>query len=194
MNHRYPILFNANNIHMLLIINGTNRPGNKTSLVSKHVLNLFQQLYKGEVLYLSLDEITDSLQLAHMYDRNHPNEVLRKLQETLMIPAKHWILITPEYNGSYPGIVKVFLDSLSVNRLPETFHHKKIGLIGVSDGRAGNLRGMEHLSSVFNYLKMTVFYNKLPISSAKLHLANGEVSDETKQALHNYAVDFVNWL
>ena len=37
-------------------------------------------------------------------------------------------------------------------------------LVGVADGRAGNLRGMEHLTGILQYLKLHVYHNKLPIS------------------------------
>jgi len=46
-----------------------------------------------------------------------------------------------------------------------SFHNKKACLTGVSSGRAGNLRGMDHLTNVMSHIKVTTFTNKLPISS-----------------------------
>ncbi|MBK6784946.1 MAG: NAD(P)H-dependent oxidoreductase [Saprospiraceae bacterium] len=43
-----------------------------------------------------------------------------------LIPSSHWIIIAPEYNGSFPGILKLFLDVLSVKQAKETFHGKKL--------------------------------------------------------------------
>jgi len=40
-------------------------------------------------------------------------------------------------------------------------------LVGVASGRAGNLRGMDHLTGVFNHVGSIVFPNKLPISNCK---------------------------
>ena len=42
--------------------------------------------------------------------------------------------------------------------------HKKVLLTGVSSGRAGNLRGMEHLTGSLLHLKMLVHHNRLPLS------------------------------
>ena len=57
-------------------------------------------------------------------------------------------------------VLKVFLDAVH----PKYWENNKACLVGVSSGRAGNLRGMEHLTNILNYLKINVFYNKLPIS------------------------------
>ena len=51
---------------------------------------------------------------------------------------------------------------------PREWAGKKACLVGVSDGRAGNLRGMEHLTGILHYLKMHVYYDKLPISVVNL--------------------------
>ena len=75
-------------------------------------------------------------------------------------PFQKFVMVVPEYNGSFPGILKSFLDSLH----PKDWANKKVCLVGVADGRAGNLRGMEHLTGILHYLKMHVYYNKLPIS------------------------------
>jgi NAD(P)H-dependent FMN reductase len=63
---------------------------------------------------------------------------------------------------------------------------KKAMLTGVSTGRAGNLRGMEHLTGILNYLKVTVHPNRLPISVVdKLMDGDGRIRDEaTLAALH----------
>ena len=86
----------------------------------------------------------------------------------------------PEYNGGYPGILKLFLDSVS----PKEWTNKKVCLVGVSSGRAGNLRGMEDLTGILNYLKLHVYYTKLPISTVDkvLNEAGNFISDEQKNA------------
>ena len=88
-----------------------------------------------------------------------------------MIGSHHGILIvTPEYNGSFPGVLKAMIDNTDIEKV---WWGKKALLTGVSTGRAGNLRGMEHLTGVLQYLKMHVYHNKLPISVVN-KLLNGE--------------------
>ena len=73
--------------------------------------------------------------------------------------------------------------------------NKKALLTGVSTGRAGNLRGMEHLAGVLHYLKITVLPNLLPISVINTLLdENGELTDENTLKVINQQLDqFINW-
>ena len=73
--------------------------------------------------------------------------------------------------------------------------HKKALITGVSSGRAGNLRGNDHLASILNYLKITVHPNQLPISSIdKLMDAAGNITDEnTLKAIHQQLDSFILW-
>jgi NAD(P)H-dependent FMN reductase len=179
---------------MILVINGTNRQDNKTSVVSKFVFDWLNENTLSEVKYYSLEELPALFNLAEMYEAEKQHPQINKIQDALFIPYKNWIIISPEYNGSYPGILKLLFDALSVRKLPETFHHKKVGLIGVSDGRAGNIRGMDHLTAMLNYLKMTVYHNKLPISSAKTMIDHGRLQPPTSKILEDYLTDFTHWL
>lgn len=73
-----------------------------------------------------------------------------------------WIWVVPEYNGSFPGVVKVFIDALP----REVFRGRQAALVGVSDGRFGNLRGLDHLSQVLAYCGMRV----LPFRAHLMHI------------------------
>ena len=116
-----------------------------------------------------------------------------ELKENLLIPSSTWLLIVPEYNGSYPGVLKLFFDELSITKMKETFYDKKVGMVGISDGRAGNLRGIDHLTGMFNYLKMTVYHNKLPISSVKSVLDNNVIIEPTAGIVRNFVDEFLEW-
>ena len=45
-------------------------------------------------------------------------------------------LVVPEYNGSFPGALKYFIDML---RFPESFEHKPVAIVGVASGEWGGL-------------------------------------------------------
>ena len=98
----------------------------------------------------------------------------------------------PEYNGSYPGILKLMIDNTVV---PKVWWYKKVLLTGVSTGRAGNLRGMEHLSGSLLHMKMQVHYNRLPISLVdKLMNTVGQFSDEpTLKAVNTQLDEFLDF-
>ena len=59
-----------------------------------------------------------------------------------------------------PGILKLFIDSIS----PKLWQHKKAALVGLSAGRAGNLRGLDDVTNILHYLQMEVLSKKPKLS------------------------------
>jgi chromate reductase len=119
------------------------------------------------------------------------SEKFQQLLEEFIIPAEKFVFIVPEYNGSFPGILKLFIDAIH----PDTNRGKKAALVGVATGRAGNLRGLDHLTSVLHYLGIYVHPNKLPISSVTTLLdQNGILKDDATEAVLNKQIkEFVHW-
>ena len=81
------------------------------------------------------------------------------------------------------------------NDIEKVWWRKKALLVGVSTGRAGNLRGMEDLTGVLHYLKVVVHPNKLPISIVnKLLNKEGFVEDRTTlKAIYEQIDDFIRF-
>ena len=141
------------------VISGTNRLGSNTIRVAKQYLRLLEE--KGTVAkFVTLEDM----------DVNKRNDALKSLEKEILIPTTKFIFVTPEYNGSFPGVLKAMIDNTDIEKV---WWGKKALLTGVSTGRAGNLRGMEHLTGVLQYLKMHVHHNKLTISVVN-KLLNGE--------------------
>jgi NAD(P)H-dependent FMN reductase len=71
--------------------------------------------------------------------------------------------------------------------------HKKVLLTGVSTGRAGNLRGMEHLTGCLLHMKMTVHPNRLPISLVHTLLDENNmfIEHRTLTAVNNQLEEFL---
>ncbi len=134
---------------MITIVSGTNRDNN-TKKVAMEYQRFLSEKDIGSVVF-AFDE-------NNVYERD---EAFIKLEEEFLKPASKFIIIMPEYNGSYPGILKLMIDNTDVSKV---WWHKKVLLTGVSTGRAGNLRGMDHLTGVLLHLKMIVHPNRLPIS------------------------------
>ncbi len=143
---------------MITIISGTNRTGSRTLQVATHYYNLLPHLGQ-EVHLVSLVG----------YDVLTRNEEVKQLETELLIPSEKFIFVMPEYNGSFPGVLKALLDNSDIRKC---WWHKKVSLVGVADGRGGNLRGIEHMTNILHYLKMNVHYNKLPLSRINEELDN----------------------
>ena len=162
---------------MITIIIGTNRTKSEAGNFVKQYYN--ELVRQGEdVNLLHLKDISPNLYHAEMYDEPIQKGLL-EVQEKFMLPAKKFIFIIPEYNGGMPGAVKLFIDALSIHERNATFSQKKAAIVGVAAGRAGNLRGMEHLTGILNYLNTTVLPNRQPYSSIyKLVDKSGKITDE----------------
>lgn len=166
---------------MITIISGTNRKYSNTYKIAREYQLLLHE--KGiEAGIFSLEDV-NPLQ----YDA-----AFEKIENEILIPSTHFIIISPEYNGSFPGVLKLFFDN---SRSHEIWFHKKALLTGVATGRAGNLRGMDHLADVLNYLKITVHPNKLPISAVNSVVdSDGKIIDNnTLKAINQQLDEFLLW-
>ena len=121
----------------------------------------------------------------------HRNEAIKKVETEIFIPTQKFIFIIPEYNGSYPGVLKALIDNSDIKTV---WNFKKALLTGVATGRAGNLRGMDHLSDTLHYMKMNVYYDKLPISVVnKVMDEQGHLNDETLLAVNRQLDGFIEF-
>lgn len=169
---------------MITIISASNREDNLTASYSKRCKDQLQA-NKIECKSFYLDEIPDQISLQSVYD--YGNSIFTKYGEELILPADKLLFVVPEYNGSIPGILKLFIDGIE----PKYFKGKKAALVGVSSGRAGNLRGMDHLTDILHHLQVNVMPQKLPISKMQEMMGEGEVADkETLQAI-NWQMDLL---
>jgi chromate reductase len=173
---------------MITIFCATNRGDSNTELIAKNYQKLVEDQGSKAIVY-SFQDLPKDFILAENYGAS-PESFSQVLKE-LIEPVDRFVFVIPEYNGSYPGITKVFLDTIK----PSTWKGKKAALVGVATGRAGNLRGMDHLTAVLNYLKMEVYSQKVPLSSVHQHLnESGTISfDEYNEILTEQIKGFLKF-
>lgn len=140
---------------MIEILTGTHRPGNNTIKVAREYGRLLDRMEKPYGLLDLADLPADAF--GPRSDR-HP--AIAQWQEARLKPASGILVVSPEYNGSMPGVLKALIDAVD----PGIWKRKPVLLTGIATGRAGNLRGLDHLSNVFLHLGAWVHPDKLPIS------------------------------
>ena len=170
----------------LVVFSCTNRPNSNTLKVSKIYENLLKK--KGvEVQVLDFCTLPKSLAFSETFGNR--TEAYTELIQNFVISQTKFIFVLPEYNGSFPGILKTFLDSMH----PRDWANKHACLVGIADGRAGNLRGLDHLTGILQYLKMHVYHNKLPISIInKVMDAEGNFSEEQEKVCQQQLDGFLD--
>lgn len=143
---------------MITLISGTNRVHSLTEKFSRIYFDLLKEKYTN-VRFFNLTQLPPSIIEMEVYD-NIPNE-LNKIQVEIFEASSKFIFIIPEYHGSMPGILKLLLDVMDAKK---AFQNKKAALVGISTGRAGNLRGMDHLGAILQHMGVTVMPYLLPVS------------------------------
>jgi len=165
---------------MYTIISGTNRIGSHTEKVAKEYQRILSKKNIETKIFTLLD-----------FDVLHRSPEFLKIETEILIPTQKFIFIIPEYNGSYPGVLKTMIDNSDIKKV---WYFKKALLTGVATGRAGNLRGMDHLADTLHYLKMNVHYNKLPISLIdKILNKNGHLNEETLKVVNDQLDEFISF-
>ncbi|PWS26838.1 NADPH-dependent FMN reductase [Pedobacter yonginense] len=148
---------------MVTIIAGTNRPNSNTLKVGKYYQ---QQLkLKGiEAGLLNLEHLPADVLNTDMYGKRSAE--FQKIQDLINETTK-FLFIMPEYNGSYPGVLKVLVDACN---FPDSFYDKKAALVGISSGKYGNIRGVDHFTGVCHYVHLNVLPLRLHIPNIKTEL------------------------
>ncbi|KAA3650492.1 MAG: NAD(P)H-dependent oxidoreductase [Bacteroidetes bacterium] len=157
---------------MLTIISASNRNDNQTAIFSK-ACKLHLESKNIPHKYFALSEIPKETSFFDLYE--YETSAFSQIASEYIAPHEKFVFIIPEYNGSFPGILKAFIDGI----LPKHFNGKKACLIGISSGHAGNLRGMDHFADVLNYLNVNVMPKRLCIPRIDNLLQDNQLIDET---------------
>lgn len=107
------------------------------------------------------------------------------------------LFVSPEYNRSFPAVLKNAIDWGTRPYGQNSFAAKPGGLIGTSPGAAGAAAGQNHLKSVLNVVDVVlmgqpeVYFHYKP----ELFAEDGSIKDEaTKAFLERYIARFVQWI
>ncbi len=147
---------------MIAVIQGSNRRDNSTLPFARLITEIIAG--EGEVSTLiDLEYLPGDILHADMYAPDVEHAFLAAAELTLKRSPK-WVFVFPEYNGSFPGALKLFIDALSVRDYAGIFSGKTAALVGTASGRSGNIRGLDHFTAVLQHMGTNVIPGSLPIS------------------------------
>lgn len=158
---------------MITIIAGTNRKNSNSLKVATYYQRQLELKGLGSEV-LSLQDLPPDFIVSDLYGAR--SEAFRPLQDKITATTK-FIFIIPEYNGSFPGVLKAFIDGCL---FPDSFVGKKAALVGISTGKYGNIRGVEHFTGVCHYLNL----HTLPL---RIHIPY--IREELNEAFEFYKED-----
>ncbi|MFK7756585.1 MAG: NADPH-dependent FMN reductase [Flavobacteriales bacterium] len=155
---------------ILTVITGTNRLESNSEIVALDYAKLLKS--KGCLVnHIHLRELPETMAFSETYG-NRTAE-FQKIIDEKITNCEKFVFIIPEYNGSFPGVLKTLMDAVP----PSEWNYKKAGLIGLSSGRAGALRATDQFSGILNYLKVNVYFSKPKLAGIQ-HMLNGHPDSE----------------
>ena len=144
------------------IISGTDRPDSNALQVSQYLKEKYEA-QNAQAGITNLQEFPHQQVVGGPYGADIPavDEFIEPL-----LDADGLVIVCPEYNGGYPGILKLMIDYLP---FPESLTKKPICFVGEATGAFGGLRAVEQLQQVVGYRNAHVFPERVFISRVHLN-------------------------
>ena len=170
----------------ILIFAGSTRQESYNRKLAKAAAAIAEQ-QGAQATLLELSDFDIPLYNADLEARGTPADVIRLKQA--MHSHSAWIICSPEYNGSYPALLKNAIDWASSpvkgdalwsdGTLP--FRNKVVGIASASPGGMGGLRAQSHLAPLLLNLQCWV----APRSHAVAHAADAFDMQSQLQRSHD---------
>jgi NAD(P)H-dependent FMN reductase len=168
---------------VLPVILGTGREGRRSEPVANFVLGEVRQREGVET------ELIDIRNLP-IHITGPTDELKDPAFGEKMMRADALVLVVPEYNHGYPGLLKHVLD---MNL--EEYIHKAVGICGVSAGSFGGARMIENLLPVLRELGLTTIFTDVNFGNAqKLFDEKGQLLDQSYVRRVGKFLDELIWM
>jgi chromate reductase len=174
---------------MMTLLVGTNRPESNSRKVARHLERIYADL--GVTLeVIDLAELPSEIFLPTAYASKPPS--FAPFSEAVL-RASGLHVVTPEYNGGMPGVLKYFIDML---KFPESFESRPVCFTGIAAGLWGALRPVEQLQAIFGYRNAHIYPARVFIPHIHEQLdENGQLRDgELLARLRQQAEGFVDFV
>jgi NAD(P)H-dependent FMN reductase len=165
------------------LILGTPRQGRRSEHAARFVLEetkkragVETELIDVRALGLSMDDAGEQIKIPEFSEKVKRCDAL--------------IIVTPEYNHGYPGMLKHALDTNL-----EEYIHKAVGLCGVSAGPFGGSRVIENLLPVMRELGLVTTFTDVNFSKVQnVFDEDGKLLDDSFVKRVNSFLDELIWM
>jgi NAD(P)H-dependent FMN reductase len=145
-------------MYTIPIILGSTRRDRQSVKVARFVLSRLQKRSGVQTELLDLAEYNFPIMEERLDHRDDPPPRLQEFAGKIS-SADSFIIVTPEYNHGYPGVLKNALDYL----YPE-YERKPVGIVSVSAGGFGGIRCLEQLRLVLLAMGAVPIPEDFPVS------------------------------
>lgn len=173
----------------ICIVSATDRPGS----LSLQVARFLQTQYENAGATADLVSLED-FPLADVVGGPYGKEIPSVMAfNERILSGDGLVFVIPEYNGSFPGIFKMFIDYLP---FPKSFLGVPMAFVGVATGSFGALRAVEQAQQVVGYRNAYVFPERVFIQQAKQNFSEtqGLTTPLQQKLLASQITNFVHFV
>jgi NAD(P)H-dependent FMN reductase len=144
------------------VLLGSSRTGRQSVKVAQFILGELSQRDRVQTELIDLREYKLPILEERLNEMSTPRSTLLQFCSKLD-RADGILMVTPEYKGGYPAVLKNALDYLE----PQALRYKPIGICTVSSGGFGGLNCLTQLQLVCRALGGLPIRDKLPVSNVQ---------------------------
>ncbi len=171
---------------MITIVSSTNQKNSRSRQLADYYRQQVQAAGADARVVDLADLPADFIESA-LYGNFGKHDAFNAVRD-LVEGASKLVFILPEYNGSFPGVLKAFMDGF---HYPSKLSGKMVALVGISDGGSGNPLGMSHLTDILSFMNATVLGLRIKIPFLKKNWVEGEIQDEFVKNLLQQQVEML---
>jgi NAD(P)H-dependent FMN reductase len=171
----------------IYLVLGSTRQGRTSSKIAAELRRMLQ--YRSDVIAEIVDlrdyDLPFLAEEVAPVSRDRITDAAVQAWSDKITAAHGFIIIVPEYNGGYPGVLKNALDSLY-----KEWNNKPVALVGYSGGSSGASCAMAQLHDVVKALKMVPIEQEISIPSVWKAFDNkGSFVDKDIESQLNRMID-----
>lgn len=176
----------------IVVVCGTNREGSLSRLLSQEIAESYKHLGQSSDLTVDLidmNELPADALLPNAY-KEQPENVTALVARFLKSDGA--VFVVPEYNGSYPGVLKLFVDMLPY---PDGFESRPCAFVGLAAGQFMGLRAVEHFQQIAGYRNALLYPRRIFIGDSFKQFVDGKLGDDALTTrLKEQATGFVSFV
>lgn len=174
------------------VLAGSLRQGSINKKLAQEITRLLQDA-GHETKFLDLKEFNIPVYDGDVEDAGMPEGVTRLDQIIKSSPAL--VVVTPEYNGSIPGVLKNAVDWLSRVK-PHSLKGRHLLIMAASPGALGGVRSLWHTRVPFEVLGAHVYPDMLahPKGDQVLDESGRHIDPKVKERTVNLLKDFTEFV
>lgn len=156
----------------IAVVLGTAREGRLSERVARSVVEKLKEKGASQVDYVDVKDFLFGRTIPSWVESSEAEE-WRGIAER----ADAFVLVVPEYNRSYPGELKILLDSAY-----KQYRKKAVTVVGVSSGGFAGARMYENIQHVLTELGMVISPKPILVSSVEgLFDEAGNLAEDRKE-------------